>query len=136
MGPLPNGEYVLVIVDYFSHYFEANVIRRVTSTVVVRCKENVFTTHGSKPTMVGILCQKSFVTFLEEHGNEHRTSTPFWPQANGDVECQNRTQLKTLKIALSKKLNIHHKLNKCLIAYRSTPHCTTGETPANFLFGR
>ena len=140
MGPLPNGEYVLVIVDYFSRYFEVNFIRRVTSTVIVRCLEKMFTTHGL-PYSIKTDNGRQFVseeleTFLEEHGIEHRTSTPYWPQANGEVERQNRTLLKTLKIAHAQKLNIHHELNKFLIAYRSTPHCITGETPAKLLFGR
>ena len=140
MGPLPNGEYVLVIVDYFSHYFEVNFIRRVTSTVIVRCLEKMFTTHGL-PYSIKTDNGRQFVseeleTFLEEHGIEHRTSTPYWHQANGEVEQQNRTLLKTLKIAHAQKLNIHHELNKFLIAYRSTPHCITGETPAKLLFGR
>ena len=37
--------------------------------------------------------------FLVEHGIEHRTSPPLWPQANGEVERQNRTLLKVLKVA-------------------------------------
>ena len=141
VGPLPNGEYVLVIVDYFSRYFEVNFIRRVTSTVIVRCLEKMFTTHGL-PYSIKTDNGRQFVseeleTFLEEHGIEHRTSTPYWPQANGEVEQQNRTLLKTLKIAHAQKLNIHHELNKFLIAYRSTPHCITGETPANsYLAGK
>ena len=28
------------------------------------------------------------------------------------------------------------KVHKILIAYRSTPHCTTGDTPAQLVFGR
>ena len=106
----------------------------------MRCLEKVFTTHGlpySIKTDDGRqFVSQEFETFLEEHEIEHRTSTPYWPQANGEVEWQNRTLPKTLKIAHSQKLNIHHELNKFLIAYRSTPHCTTGETPAKPLFGR
>ena len=129
MGPLPNRDYL-----------EVNFIRRVTSTVIMRCIENVFT-MDRLPYSIKTDNGRQFVshvceTFLEEHRTEHRTSTPNWPQANGKVERQNRTLLKILKIAHSQKLNMHHELNKFLIAYRSTPHCIIGETPANLLFGR
>ena len=42
-----------------------------------------------------------FEEFLTENGieHEHRTSPPLWPQANGEVEHQNRTLLKSLKVA-------------------------------------
>ena len=100
----------------------------------------MFTTHGlpcSIKTDNGRqFVSEEFKTYLSENGIEHRTSTPYWPQANGEVERQNRTLLKTLKIAHSEKLNIQQELNKFLMAYRSTPHCTTGETPAKLLFGR
>ena len=40
-----------------------------------------------------------FEGFLKECGIEHRKSPPLWPQANGEVERQNRTLLKSMKIA-------------------------------------
>ena len=111
MGPLPSGEYVLVIVDYFSRYFEVNFIRRVTSTVIVRCLEKMFTTHGlpySIKTDNGRqFVSKELETFLEEHGIEHRTSTPHWPQANGEVERQNRTLLNSVRNRSKKSESIN-----------------------------
>ena len=46
MGPLPNGKYVLVVLEYCSRYFEVSVIRRVISAVIIHCLEKMFTTHG------------------------------------------------------------------------------------------
>ena len=37
-----------------------------------------------------------FKDFLVEHRIEHHTSPPLWPQANGEVERQNRTKLSRL----------------------------------------
>ena len=31
MGPLPSGEYVFVVVDYYSHYFEVDVAGQFVS---------------------------------------------------------------------------------------------------------
>lgn len=66
----------------------------------------------------------------------HRTTTPLWPQANGEVERQNRTLLKAIKVAQVEKRDWKKELNRFLLAYRSTPHSTTGETPAKSMFGR
>ena len=66
----------------------------------------------------------------------HRTSTPLWPQANGEVERQNRSLLKALRIAKAEKKNIWTEMRKFLTAYRTTPHSSTGVTPAKLLFNR
>ena len=33
-------------------------------------------------------------------------------------------------------LSLHHKIDNFLLTYRSTPHATTGESPARLLFGQ
>ena len=67
-------------------------------------------------------------------GIEHRKTTPLWPQANGEVERQNRSLLK--RIAQAENKNWKKELLTYLIAYRTTPHTTTGVSPAELLFGR
>ena len=77
-----------------------------------------------------------FENYLRENGVEHRKSPPLWPQANGEVERQNRTLLKAIKIAVAEGKNWKEELPKFLLAYRSTPQLTTGATPAFLMFGR
>ena len=79
---------------------------------------------------------EKFEEFLSKNGIAHRKSPPLWPQANGEVERQNRTLLKVLKIAQVEGKRWKDELNKFLLAYRTTPHCTTGMTPASLMFGR
>ena len=40
-----------------------------------------------------------FQNFLRQHGVEHRLIPPYWPQANSEVERQNRSLLKAPRIA-------------------------------------
>ncbi|ELT89588.1 hypothetical protein CAPTEDRAFT_195408 [Capitella teleta] len=55
---------------------------------------------------------------------------PYRYKANGEVERQNRTVLKALKISAMEKKPLKAELTKFfLLAYRSTPHCVTGKTP-------
>ena len=43
MGPLPTGESLLVTVDYYSRWIEVDLVRSITSRVIIRCLENRFT---------------------------------------------------------------------------------------------
>ena len=63
-------------------------------------------------------------------------SPPLWPQASRDVERQNRTLLKSLKVAHVEGKNWREELQKFLLAYRTTPQTSTGITPAFLMFGR
>ena len=140
MGPLPSGDYVLVVVDYYSRYFEVDILRSVTSSRIIECLEKVFCTHGlpeSLKTDNGLqFVSEEFENFLQENDIQHRTSTPMWPQANGEVERQNISLLKALRIDQAEKKDMKIEFRKFSIAYRTTPHSSTGVTPAKFLFNR
>ena len=77
-----------------------------------------------------------FERFLKTNDTEHRTSIPLSPKANGEVERQNRSLLKALRIAKAEKKNIWTEMRTFLTAYRTTPYSSTGVTPAKLLFNR
>jgi len=74
--------------------------------------------------------------FLRECGIEHRRSPPLWPQANGEVEIENRSLLKAMNVAEAEGKRWTEELLKFLLAYRPTPQVSTGATPASLMFGR
>jgi len=140
MGPLPSGEYVFVVVDYYIRYFKVDILKSVTSATFIGSLERIFCFHGLPQALETDngpqFTSEEFGTFLKANGIQHRTSTPLWPQANGEVECQNRSLLKTLKIAQAEKKDLKVDMRKFLATYRTTPHSSTGVSPAKLLFNR
>ena len=140
LGPLPSGESILVVVDYYSRYFEIAILRVTDTKQVIKALDVIFARHGL-PVSVRAdngpqFVSDEFKAYVKEHNIELRHSTPLWPQANGEVERQNRSLKKSLIIAHSEGKDWRQELNKFLLAYRSTPHQTTGVSPAELLFGR
>ena len=62
--------------------------------------------------------------------------TPLWPQANVEVERQNRSLRKSLLIANLEGKNWQTELINWLVAYRSTLQATTGAKPFNLMLGQ
>ena len=46
LGSLPNGDSILVVVDYYSRYFETTILRSTTAVKVIEALDDMFTTHG------------------------------------------------------------------------------------------
>ena len=140
LGPLPSGENLLVVVDYYSRFFEVVIMHSITSRKMIEALTPIFTRYGYpfslKADNAPHFVSEEFENFLATHGIQHRKSQPFWPQANGEVERQNRTLLKLLKVAEAEGKKWKDELDKFLLAYRTTPHGSTGTTPAFFMFGR
>lgn len=55
---------------------------------------------------------------------------------NGEVERQNRSLLKRLRIAQELGKDWRQEMRKYLLLYHSTNHSTTGKSPAELMFGR
>lgn len=140
LGPLPSGESLLVVVDYFSRYFEVVILRSTSNTRITEVLKPIFSRFGVPHTLKTDngpqLVSEEFEAFLAENGIEHRTTTPLWPQANGEVERQNRTLMKSVQIAHIEGKDWRQELQTFLTAYRSTPQMTTGATPFYLMFGR
>ena len=139
LGPLPTGESVLVVVDYYSRFLEVALLKSITSTKIIEAITHMFARFGvpfslrtdNGPQFVS----EEFEAFLRAHGVEHRRTTPLWPQANGEVERQNHSLLKSLQIANLEGKYWRTELVTWLTAYRSTPQATTGATPFYLMFG-
>ncbi|XP_053606236.1 uncharacterized protein K02A2.6-like [Plodia interpunctella] len=140
MGPLPSGHYLLVVVDYYSRYFEVEILKNQTAETTIKTLEEIICREG---LMDEIVCDNGpafrderFKEFLVSNGVRLRHTTPLWPQANGEVERQNRNILRRLRIAQAKKLDWKKELQVYLSAYRTSPHSTTGLPPGDVFRGR
>ncbi|XP_055629256.1 uncharacterized protein K02A2.6 isoform X2 [Toxorhynchites rutilus septentrionalis] len=105
LGPLPEGQYLLVAVDYYSRYVEVAEMTSITTKDTVVELATMFSRYGitrvmradNGPQLSGDCVE--FRQFCKEFGIDLVNTTPYWPQANGEVERQNRTILKRLRIA-------------------------------------
>lgn len=139
LGPFPSGESILVIVDYYSRYYEYKVMRSTTTEKTIEVFQEVFARHGLPASVSsdnGPQFRSQFSDFLEKLGIVHHRVTPRWPRANGEVERQNQSIMKRIRIAQAEKRDWRKGLLEYVAAYRSVPHTTTGKSPAEALFGR
>jgi transposase InsO family protein len=140
MGPLPSGHYLLVTVDYYSRYYEVDIMKSITAAKTIERLKVIFARFGLPSS---IRCDngpqfisEEFKEFCQCNNIRIRYSTPLWPQANGEVERQNRSLLKRLRIAQQTKTDWKEELLAYLSCYRSTPHSTTGVSPGEVMFNR
>ncbi|XP_061195212.1 uncharacterized protein K02A2.6-like [Saccostrea echinata] len=140
LGPLPSKEYIFVLVDYYSRYFEVAVTESISSENITSLISKFCLTHGlpfsihtdNGPQFVS----EHFKDFMLDNGIVHHRTTPLWQQANGEVERQNRSIMKRVRIAFAEGRDWKSELDKFLVMYRNTPHSTAGVCPSQLLFGR
>ena len=139
-GPFPTGEYVVSLTDYYSRWPEATILRTVTSTNILEWLDNVFATHGYpkhiKTDNATYFTSHEFKQTLTAWGIQLNFVTPYWPQANGQIERFNQVILKHVLTSNTIGRDWRKSLPTMLRNYRTTPHQVTGETPAMMLMNR
>lgn len=137
---LPSGHQLCVLVDYFSKYVEASVLCSTTAEETIEFLDDCFARHGIPYSLTSDngppFNSHAFAEYLKTLGITHFTTIPYWARANGEVERQNRSLQKIVKIAQLQKSNWKKEMNDYLLMYRSTPHSVTRKTPAELLFNR
>ena len=87
MGLMPTGESLLVVVDYYSLYYEVVIMHSTTTEKIVDALSRNFARfgfpHSLKLDNGPQFLSEDFQSFLQESGIEHRTSPPLWPQGKG-----------------------------------------------------
>ena len=82
------------------------------------------------------LASEEFENFMDTQGIQHRKVTPYWPQANEEVERFNRTTEKAIPTAHVEGKDWHTDMFTFLLNHRATTHATTGASPALLHLGR
>lgn len=146
IGPLPQTEgsyqYAIVIVDYFTKYV---VTAPLTSKEGGEVAEAIFkywySIYGI-PYEIQTDQGKEFANDLLKRLNfrmavGHRITTPYYPQANGQVERFNQTLKNCIAIYAENKPGTWNEfLNGVSWAYNTSLHPITGFSPYYLMFGR
>ena len=98
MGPLPSGHSLLIIVDYYSRFYEVEVMQSTTTEKIIDRLADTFCRHGLPNTVKSgngsQFKSNEFREYCEQHSIIHQKVTAKWAQANGEVERQNWSLLK------------------------------------------
>ncbi|XP_046862058.1 uncharacterized protein K02A2.6-like [Xenia sp. Carnegie-2017] len=131
-----NGRSYLLMVDYYSGFFEIDyLLNTTTKTVITKMKsqiarygifEDLITDNGPQ------FRSKEFRAFSLQYGFKHTTSSPGYPKSNGMSERAVQTAKAILKKA--KYDNTDPYLG--LLSYRNTPRDEIVGSPAQRLMGR
>ena len=136
-GPF-QGKYFLVSIDAHSKWIEAVCTSTTSSSAVIEELRTLFAKFGLPESIVSdngsCFVSEEFKSFLKRNGIKHTTSEPYHPATNGLAERVVQVVKRGLKKVTSGSMNA--RLAKVLFTYRTTPHATTGISPAELLLGR
>ncbi|XP_052726197.1 uncharacterized protein LOC128194674 [Vigna angularis] len=144
VGPLPiakaQNKFLLVAVDYFTKWIEAEPLSVITAQRVQQfiwrliCRfglpQKIITDNGRQ------FIERKLEDFLSNLGIKHVTSSVEHPQTNDQAEAANKAILTELKKRLGEAKGLWvEELPEVLWVYRCTPHGSTRDTPFNLTYG-
>ena len=129
------------MVDAHSKWLETVIVPSTSSEATIKALRPILASHGLPELVVSdngtsftIFTSSEFQDFVRRNGIRHITTAPYHPATNGLAE----RAVQTLKEGLKKSANgdLETRLARFLFKYRTTPHSTTGVSPAELLMGR
>ena len=125
------GANYLVVVDYYSRYIEIIQMKSTSTSATTKCLMMLYARHGLPSEIVTDngpqFRSEEFKAFNAKYDIIHTTSSPLYPQSNGEAERAVQT---------AKTLLCQEDVLLALLTYRSTPLPAVGFSPAQLLMGR
>ena len=125
-----NHQYLLVV-DYYSRYIEISKLNGTTADDVINHTKSIFARHGIPELVYSDngpqFHSEAYKLFASEYQFTHVTSSPLYPQSNGEA----KRAVGTIKSLLRKEGDPY----LALLVYRSTP-LAVRFSPAELLMSR
>jgi len=140
--PSKQKEYIILCTDYLTKWEETKAIKETREEKVVEfLRENIFYKFGYPRELVTYQGSPFTSNLIEDllthHKIKHKTSTPYHPQANGQVEVTNRALEGILtKVVSNSRKDWVDRLVEATWAYNTTSKTTTEFTPYKLVYGK
>ncbi|XP_046629974.1 uncharacterized protein K02A2.6-like [Neodiprion virginianus] len=139
IGPI-DGLTFLLILDARSKWPEIFLMPNTTSESLIKMFRQVFARFGFPECLITDngpqYTALEFKLFVKKSGIKHVKSAVKHPETNGAAENLVRTFKKAYKKLKRQGLSTQKAIDTFLFDYRTTKHCTTGETPAKLMLGK
>ena len=126
------GVSYLLTVDYYSKFIEVDKLSDQSSNTTIEVLKTQFSRHGIPVILRSDngpqFTSGEFDKFCKDYQIQHKTSSPHFPQSNGEAERAVQTVKKMWRKCSDKHL--------ALLDYRTTPLPSCDLSPAQLLMGR
>lgn len=146
LGPLPvtwtGNQYIVVFVEYLTKWPEIFPVKNIDAvTIACLITDEIIPRHGAPRSLLSDRGKNSLSNIVKEVCNLYSikklNTSAYNPACDGLVERLNSMLCQTLSMFVSK----HQKdwdvfIPAALLAFRTSPNETTGESPFYLLYGR
>ena len=130
------GRDYIICVDYFSKYPDIALLPDTSADSVISALKTIFARFGIPDTCISDngpqYASYKFAEFARTWEFEHKTSSPAYPQSNGQVE----RAIQTVKNIIKKCDRAGDDANIGLLNYRNTQIDGVNKSPAQMLFSK
>ena len=93
LGPLPIDESISVVVDYYSRYYEINILRPTVASKVISSLQDMFASHGLHESLASNngtrFIATEFTEYMAQQGIRYHKVTGKWPRRTRKVPAEN-----------------------------------------------
>ena len=131
-----NNKEWLIIVDYWSDYFELDPQPATNASTVITALESQFARHGIPDTFYrdnrSQFSSREFQEFASDWQFDHQTSSPHYPQSNEKTANADKSAKKVLTKAKASGQDPY----LAILDLRNMPSASNGSSPVQRLFER
>jgi hypothetical protein len=141
-GSYKGHRFILVATDYFTKWTEVVPLRNITHREVISfVQEHIIYQFGVPQTLTtdpgSSFMSHQFREFAKSMKIKLLNSSPYYAQANGQVEASNKVLIKIIKKRIKDNPGRwHEKLSEALWMHRTLRHRATKVTPFELVYGQ